>query len=123
MARVKAALEPQRASINFDELEVVSVPFDEFCGIMRRLLAGHATTFTNHDIVTLARYYQHRADLGLTVDEMLAICHDQLKKASFEDFDHIEYQCQHHDGLRFSLFSSLVCVVDVNGGRCFLAIG
>jgi len=99
LARVKAALEPQRASLNFAELESVSVPFDEFCGLMRRLLAGQQ--FTNHDIVTLARYYQHRADLGLTLNEMLAICHEQLKRVNFEDFDHIEYQCQHHDGLRF----------------------
>jgi len=109
MARVKAALEPQRASLNFDELESVSVPFDEFCGLMRRLLSGHQ--FTNHDIVTLARYYQQRADLGLTLNEMLAICHEQLKRVNFEDFEHIEYQCQHHDGLRFCTSSVAVLYV------------
>jgi len=100
MSRIKAALEPRRASLNFDELESVSVPFDAFCGLVRRLLTGHCE-FTNHDIITLARYYQHRPDLGLTVNEMLAICHEQLKRASWEDFDHIEYQCEHHDGLRY----------------------
>jgi len=101
MERVKAALEPQRASLNFDELESVSMPFDEFCGLIRRLLAG--SKFTNHDIVTLARYYQHRADPGLTLNVMLAICHEQLKRVSWEDHEHIEYQCQHHDGLRYLL--------------------
>ena len=104
MARVKAALEPQRAELDFDcGLESVSVPFDEFCGLMRRLLAAAppgAHPFTAHDLVTLARYYQQRADAGLTLNQMLAICHDQLKRANFDDFDHIEYQCQHHDGLR-----------------------
>jgi len=100
MARVKAVLEPQRASLDFTALESVSVPFDEFCGLMRRLLAVQGRSFTNHDIVTLARYYQHRPDLGLTLNEMLAICHDQLKRTNFEGFEHIEFQCQHHDGLR-----------------------
>jgi len=104
MARVKAALEPQRAELDFNcGLESVSVPFDEFCGLMRRLLAAAppgAHPFTAHDLVTLARYYQQRADAGLTLNQMLAICHDQLKRANFDDFDHIEYQCQHHDGLR-----------------------
>jgi len=98
---VKAALEPQRDSLDFSELESTAMPFDQFCGLMRRLLGDASPPFTNHDIVTLARYYQHRADTALSLNELLAICHDQLKRANFEGLEHIDYQCQHHDGTRF----------------------
>jgi hypothetical protein len=101
LARLKDALETKRSTLSYDQLERRSVPFDEFCHLMKCLTRD--VSFTDHDIITVARYYQDRKDPGLSLDVLLAIAHEQLKRASWEEFEYIEDQCLHHDNVRLDL--------------------
>jgi hypothetical protein len=98
LARLKDALEVKRQTLDYDQLEQRSVPFNDFCHLMRSLTRD--ICFTDHDIITVARYYQDRRDGGLPLDVLLAIVHEQLKRANWEDFEYIEDQCLHHDNIR-----------------------
>jgi len=98
LTKLKAALEPQRHHLNYDLLEQPCVPFDEFCHLMKELT--HDASFTEHDIITLARHYQDPKDTRLPLNVILAIVHEQLKRANWEDFEYIEEQCLHHDNVR-----------------------
>lgn len=105
LARLKESLDAKRPSLDYCQLEQRSVPFDEFCRLMKCLTCD--VTFTDHDIVTMARYYQDRKDPGLSLNVLLAIVHEQLKRSSWEDFEFIEEQCLHHDNVRLVPVGSL----------------
>jgi hypothetical protein len=98
LSKLKAALDPQRDCLNYDLLEQRCVPFDEFCHLMKSITRD--ASFTEHDVITLARHYQERKDRILSLNVILGIVQEQLKRANWEDFEYIEEQCLHHDNVR-----------------------
>ena len=76
-------------------LDCTSLPFDKFFAAMKQFEG-----LTDHDIITLARYYQEKTDKSLTIKQLLSLAHGMLMKADFADFDRIVHLCQHEDGAR-----------------------
>jgi hypothetical protein len=104
LARLKDVIEAKRQTLNYDQLEQRSVPFDDFYHLMRHLTRD--ACFTDHDIITVARYYQDRKGTDLPLDVLLAIVQEQLKRASWEEFEYIEDQCLHHDNIRLNSYAT-----------------
>ena len=55
------------------------------------------SNLSEHEIITVARFYQDRRDEIMQKDTLVAIAQDQLRKAQFESFSFIEQQCEHYD--------------------------
>jgi len=58
------------------------------------------SNLSEHEIITVARFYQDRRNEELQKDTLVAIAQDQLRKAQFEGFSFIQQQCEHYDPQR-----------------------
>src|SRR6218665_532698 len=94
-----ASLSENRKSMLDSAANETSMPFNRFCCLLRNI----SDCIIDHDIVTLARYYQDRTQDKVNLHELLAMIHEQLKKVSYENFRDIVDLCLHHDGKRWAI--------------------
>lgn len=74
-----------------------SMPFQNFRAALQTLAQGQ---LTEHEVITVARYYQDRHDDTPNEGALLGIAQDHLKKAYFENFSQILEHCKHIDQAR-----------------------
>ena len=67
-----------------------STQYDEFRNIVLRMAQSQ---LTEHEIITIARYYQDRQEDNTTAQQMVAMAQEQLRKANFDDFSAMLEQC------------------------------
>lgn len=67
-----------------------SAQYDEFRNIVLRMAQSQ---LTEHEIITIARYYQDRQEDDTTAQQMVAMAQEQLRKANFDDFSAMLEQC------------------------------
>ena len=72
--------------------------YDSFRQFLQSL-AGSA--LTEHEIISVARFYQDRKDERLDLGTLLAIAQDQLRKVNYENFQQVLEQCIHYDSERW----------------------
>jgi len=73
------------------------IPMDQFCDIVKQISKGE---LSDQEVITLARYYQDRKEERISIDALLVMIQEQLKRAGFEDFRGIQERCLHFDGTR-----------------------
>jgi len=90
LSKLNQAISQSGGSIQGGE----AVPYDQF----RSMIAGLAQgALSEHEIITLARYYQDRKNDDTTGQEMIAMAQEQIRKANFDDFNGILQQCIKYD--------------------------
>ena len=84
----------QLAGSNRDELSRsgsgTSVPYDQFRSMIVAMTQGR---LSEHEIITIARFYQDRKDDNTSAQEMVAMAQEQLRKANFDQFPSILEHC------------------------------
>jgi len=70
------------------------VNFDQF---RMQLLTVTGGQINEHEIRTLARHYQDQQEGGVSLDTLVAVAQEQLRKNNFDAFEQIEEHCQHYD--------------------------
>lgn len=98
MGKICGALQGKVDDINRQALGGC-VSFDEFRRVLHGVLPG---VLTEHEIITLARFYQDRKDDALDVNTLIAVAQEQLRKNNFENFSRVQEQCIHYDKERNS---------------------
>jgi Ca2+-binding EF-hand superfamily protein len=73
------------------------LPTLDFSDLVKEMSAGG---LIDQEIITLARYYQDREEESVSVEALLSMLQEQMKRAGFEDFRSIEERCLHFDGAR-----------------------
>ncbi|ELU01034.1 hypothetical protein CAPTEDRAFT_148704 [Capitella teleta] len=92
------------ASQNEDASHLGSSPvsFEQFRSLLQDLSQG---MLSEHEIVTLARFYQDNKDNSLSIETLLAVAQEELRKVNFEDFRDLQTLCIQHDTERCGLLS------------------
>lgn len=67
-----------------------SVPFSQFRSTLQSLAQG---ALTEHEIVTLARYYQDPLEDPISLQTLVAVAQEELRKVGFEDFRDLHTLC------------------------------
>ena len=70
------------------------VSFERFAELLKQRAPG---ALSDHELRTLARYYQDRGEDAMSLETIVGIVQEQLRKANFEGFMRIADQCAHHD--------------------------
>lgn len=94
MGKLHQLAQAKRDQLSRYDSSATSIPYDQFRSLMQGLSEGR---LTEHEIITIARFYQDRKDDDVSVDTLLAIAQEQLRKANFENFSRVQEQCMHYD--------------------------
>lgn len=103
LARVRARLQTvaQDAPDRMAALDLAcGLPYEQFRDALKDIAKGQ---LSEHEIITLARYYQDKKEDPVDVETLVAVAQDQLRKGDFENFSRIEDQCVHSDQTRCGL--------------------
>ena len=69
-----------------------------YCVLYRNLLVQlGGSLLSEHEIITMARYYSDTRDVKLSLETLVAIVQEQLKKNAFENFAKLQEGFLQHD--------------------------
>ena len=72
--------------------------YEAFQSALQRLAAGQ---LSDHEMISVARFYQDRKDDRLGMETLVAVSQEQLRKVNYEGFSKILAQCEHYDQNRY----------------------
>ena len=106
MNKLRELVKANRDEITRIGAGATSTPYDEFRNIVLQMAQSQ---LTEHEIITIARYYQDRQEDNTTAQQMVAMAQEQLRKANFDDFSALLEQCIKFDKERYVNMSRQSC--------------
>lgn len=74
------------------------IQYEQFHNLVRQM----DPTITEHEIMTVGRYYsQRQGEDKLNIQKLIGIIQEQLRKRNFEGFSKLREDCLHHDKARY----------------------